>query len=856
MKRPRFRATAGGRILGGADAPEAPAAVAGARCVVNSHAVVSRSPILPLLVSSLVGVLLACSGSDGRQSEPERSLDVERFRESAAALVQRSQRIRDAARAGYQDEALAALPPNPHVGPFRRLDDAIPSEKPADGEAAPPGGFGVEDVFRFEFSPEDEAGFRSAHGRCRLQVRDGVLRVVVGANDYLVTDRPISIPRSEVGEIAIRLRSDRDSRLTVMWQKEGSPDVPWRNKIEINLIADGAFHTYLIDGRNALVRGLRAGDRVGALFLVPSHPPGSGIEIDYLRFGSRYAKYARATTGASYERLGHRWRRALYMVPSREVRFAVRVPERDPTLDFGIGLLRNDAPVKFEVSLTSGDDDSALYAADSGSADSWQDVRLDLAPWAGQDVELVLRVSGSDRNVAFWSNPLLSSAPKRPLNVIVFLEDALRADHLSTQGYFRKTSPEKTRLMANGGVVFVNAFSQATKTRPSIPSIMTSLLPTATGIWGGDSMLDDSYLTLAEIMRGQGFRTAAFIQNGNAGPMAGLHQGFEELAYREVLGRADALLGEPLAAWLARYAGRNFFLYLHAIDPHGEYDPPPPFDRWYRALGPGGMRVERSRWHDPDWVRDPTVEGRRRLYDGEVRYNDSLLPRLLRMLDELGLREHTLIVFTSDHGEYLGDDGLWEHHPPGLRPVTHVPLMLYLPGRFEGGRRIFQNVQSIDILPTILELAGVDRSPLLLQGDSLVDLLEGRRTAYWNDRLVVSEEPMSFYGGRPVPSGSFLLGDWHLIASRYRFKPGEQDPSHRGAAPGELQLLRIRDGSGETRAPEQPPPRLAELYWEAMRALQANDAEAWLAWTAGRSEKTHKFDPDTVDRLRELGYME
>jgi arylsulfatase A-like enzyme len=120
-------------------------------------------------------------------------------------------------------------------------------------------------------------------------------------------------------------------------------------------------------------------------------------------------------------------------------------------------------------------------------------------------------------------------------------------------------------------------------------------------------------------------------------------------------------------------------------------------------------------------------------------------------LEELGLTEDTLLVLLSDHGEYMGENGLWEHHPPGLMPVIHVPLMMTYPRRFEEAKRIDEVVQLIDVMPTVLELAGIDRQQLLLAGDSLIDLIEGRDAERWRTRVAISEEPIAMDKQRPCP---------------------------------------------------------------------------------------------------------
>ena len=166
----------------------------------------------------------------------------------------------------------------------------------------------------------------------------------------------------------------------------------------------------------------------------------------------------------------------------------------------------------------------------------------------------------SPKTLALWSNPRIRSAPKDRLNVVVILEDALRADYLSTYGYERDTSPNKTAVMAKQGVVFEHAFSQATKTRPSVPSIFTGLYPTATGVWHFSDVLSERYLTLAEIMSNQGFVTASFIQNGNAGVYAGLHQGFDVLRDTNLMGKAtENVLGGSVFEWMQQAPGPEFF---------------------------------------------------------------------------------------------------------------------------------------------------------------------------------------------------------------------------------------------------------------------------------------------------------
>jgi arylsulfatase A-like enzyme len=399
--------------------------------------------------------------------------------------------------------------------------------------------------------------------------------------------------------------------------------------------------------------------------------------------------------------------------------------------------------------------------------------------------------------------------------------------------------------------VFLNAVAQATQTRPSVPALMTSLLPTATGVWNWDDALPEEYLTLAEVLRSQGFVTGSFIQNGNAGPWAGLHQGFDAVRTRTTMdSTTETLLTREALEWLEQHREQNFFLYLHIIDPHGTFDPPTPFDQSYREARPGATPVDFHKSLDPPWVKRPTVEGRNRLYDGEVRHNDSVLEIFLDRLRSLGLAENTLLVFVADHGEFLGEYGLWRHHPPGLAQVIHVPLMFHHPTYFPDAVRIPQTVQLIDVMPTILELAGVPTGNLLLEGSSLMDLVEGRRMSYWENRLTVSEEPTGMHKGNPCECGSLFFRNWHLLVSdSLSNMPGRHLFSYR----------RVFDMRGDTWEADAsfallPNFLIKTRFASVVRQIQNHNIEASRNWR-GREITTYELDPDVVKRLRSLGYM-
>jgi arylsulfatase A-like enzyme len=783
-------------------------------------------------------------------------LDAGQLAASVEPVLDRARALSELARPEYQDLALARLAPNPHNGYFYRFDDNLHQAKVV---GAQPNAFVAEDVViaSFEFDDPGAKELVAAEGGAAPLVEQGMLRFLDhNGEDYLTNARSLAIPTNDVGDILIRARANRKGWITLAWSREERPTRIWRTRVDTSLLGDGTFHTYVINGRNVLRRGLGPDEKLIRLFLRPTNVAGSDVEIDFIRFLSKDSAYL-SPNGVDYETLGGEMRQVLYLRPDQTLDWQLEVPTRNPVLEFGNGVVLDNRPVSFELAIVTQEMNEILHAETIASADRWHDFGLDLARWAGQSVTVRFRVAGVG-NVGLWASPLLHSTPRKPFNVIIVLEDALRADYLSTYGYELETSPYKTALMRDRGIQFDWAFSQATKTRASVPSLMTSLYPTATGVWHPGDMLSSRYLTIAEIMRAQGFVTASFLQNANAGPHVGAHQGFSELLEERIMGQAtEEIIGQRLHSWLERHRAQNIFLYLHVIDPHGPYDPPAPFDGWYRETAGTGTPVTWRNDQDPRAIQQPTIEGRQRRYAGEIRHNDHVLTSLIRTLEELGIREDTLLIFLADHGEYMGENGEWGHQPPGLMPVIRVPLMMIYPSRFKEPKRIAEVVQLVDVMPTVLELAGVDRTELLLQGDSLVSLIEGAEPQHWRDRLAISEEPHIMQKRRPCSCASLLFRDWHVISSTGLWPPNRTDPILPGIQTFiKTHVYRFRDD------PKEQVPALSflpDLYvrWlanDTVSELREVNQTTWRKLSEGEDVDL-QVDPETLEHLRGLGYV-
>ncbi len=334
--------------------------------------------------------------------------------------------------------------------------------------------------------------------------------------------------------------------------------------------------------------------------------------------------------------------------------------------------------------------------------------------------------------------------PKAP-NILLIALDQLRPDHLSCYGYWRATSPHIDEL-ARRGVLFKAAYSPASWTTPSFVSLMTSLYPSRHRLTlflpQGLSLLDHHITLLPEVFQGAGYRTVAFVNNGNAGRQI-LDRGFEEFyqgqeAPPNITERLGATEGAPSTTekasfWLEQWK-RNpdapFFMFLLYFEPHSPYIPPPEHDIFKTDAYPslhftgydpkGGYLLRLATLGDP-----LAIQRLNSLYDGYIHFVDHHFGRLLANIRQLGLEEETIICLLSDHGELLYEhpDVLTFDHRSLYDANIRIPLILAGPG-IPQGRVIHSPVALLDVAPTLLELAGLPSLPQR-QGESLLPLMEG-----------------------------------------------------------------------------------------------------------------------------------
>jgi len=345
-----------------------------------------------------------------------------------------------------------------------------------------------------------------------------------------------------------------------------------------------------------------------------------------------------------------------------------------------------------------------------------------------------------------------SAAPKPEINVVLITLDTTRADRLGCYGYPKLTSPNLDKLAAES-VQFDLAIAQAAVTPVSHASILTGLNPYNHGLRVLHGLiansLDKKYKTLAEVWRSAGGRTAAFVSAFPVTAAFGLDQGFEHFDAHFPQADGNGLVSKTgivstgtsqrradettraAIKWLNEKADpcRPLFMWVHYFDPHDPYLLPP--------------RAYLDQFKPVSQRKDDVL---RAIYDAEVFYMDFYTGRLLEALKQRGLWDNTMVVVVADHGEGLGDHDWWTH---GIlyQEQIRIPMIIRAAG-MKGGLRVSSLVCTIDLMPTILEAAGVCKKLWpSMDGRSLLQVMRTGRTE--KQRIAYSDSVNMLTYGRP-----------------------------------------------------------------------------------------------------------
>ena len=339
-----------------------------------------------------------------------------------------------------------------------------------------------------------------------------------------------------------------------------------------------------------------------------------------------------------------------------------------------------------------------------------------------------------------------------PKNIVLVTLDALRADHLSSYGYDRETSPFLDDLSTDA-TRFERTFSASSHTREAIPSILTGRYP--------DEAVDNRFRrsadTVAERLGKEGFETAGFHSNPFVSRAYGFDQGFDtfyddlHLGSNRLLALAQRALdklrsrhyaraseiNERSLEWLDSLDGdRPFFLWNHYMDPHGPYEAPAEYQRRFHGETvpkKDGQSLYYRSIEDPGSITDAERQRLIDLYDAEIAYSDDHLAEFFDALDRRGLLEESLVVVTADHGDAFGEEGYYEHPRYLHDELVHVPLIVIGPGVATG--TVDSPTSTLDVVATILAAAGHPDEGL--PGEDLRDVAAAPEASA--DRIVISQ---------------------------------------------------------------------------------------------------------------------
>ena len=329
------------------------------------------------------------------------------------------------------------------------------------------------------------------------------------------------------------------------------------------------------------------------------------------------------------------------------------------------------------------------------------------------------------------------------MNIIFVALDTLRADHLGCYGYNRPTTPNIDKL-AERGVIFQNMIAENNVTQSSFVTMMTGRNPIAHGVVNmKPQKINSKLIQLSQILKRNGYTTAAIDNNHRCTGTVNnwFKRGYDHYAdpgiKRQIHFLATAEDVNKLAIqWLKKHHKEKFFLFLHYWDPHFPYVPPQPWDRKYTQ----NVEAQNNQQDLKSVMREPLYswfhkwskgisnpEYVRGLYDGEISYLDFHIGQLTEQLDKFGLLDNSLIVLVGDHGESLGEHNIYFDHHGLYEPTVRVPLIMCAPDKLPKNTSVHGLCQHADILPTILNVAGIKYSPAReLDGKSLVPLIRGK----------------------------------------------------------------------------------------------------------------------------------
>lgn len=420
-------------------------------------------------------------------------------------------------------------------------------------------------------------------------------------------------------------------------------------------------------------------------------------------------------------------------------------------------------------------------------------------------------------------------------NVVIYLIDAQRADHLQPYGYPIPTSPNINEF-AKQSVVFEKAYCQVTWTRSSVASIQSGLYPSSHLVEDRLDAFPDNLPSIQSELKKRGYHSYGFITNGNISSLFNFGKDFDDYVRlgedkdrKEIHVQSGELIDTVQEFFQTVPYSQPMFLYVHATDPHAPYTPEPGF-----MLGRPGCNMD-----DPEMYSQHGEKARKftqdeincmmSLYDSETLRADYNFGRLLKVLKEKKMYDNSIIIVTADHGESFFEHGIWGHGKSLYESELRVPIIMHFPGDRFAGKRISQNVRHIDLFPTILSSFKYPVPPSV-QGRSLLPLLLDRPL---EEEPVFSELLLDQYSRMSMVYDGYKLID-----------------TGKGS---KFELFDLQGDKGETRnLIDENPVRFEYMKY----TLNKWADEQARRKSALKKPKGAVLDKETEDVLKALGYLQ
>lgn len=472
------------------------------------------------------------------------------------------------------------------------------------------------------------------------------------------------------------------------------------------------------------------------------------------------------------------------------------------------------------------------------------DIRATAPPGAtGARLCLDVQMVKADKPGALLLQPVVltevratSRAAKLPLRRVFLVSvETFRHDHVSAYGYPRRTTPNLD-AMIGAGASFDRHWASAPYTHPSLAALVTGLVPTRLGFVDNIPTVGGDLLTAAQLFARGGYVTAGFSVQYVLSNRYGLNRGFHY--YRNHPNDVPASeITRELLPFLEDHAEDNLFVWLHYFDPHGPYRPPAGYRQRFQNDATWNADTQKLKLGTaaegtpdiPPYVYDANQLERRHYvagYDGDIAYWDEEFGKLWRFVQDKGWANDTLFVVTADHGESLGEHGRTFCHGSLYETDLHVPMGMWGPGRVTPGMRVTAETSHVDVLPTLLDYAGLP-VPAGLHGASLRGVTTTRPANAAPVTAVVGRGDNLRWAVRTADT-KVLLDSGGQLTAAYDL----------ATDPGELRAV-LGAASKEARA-------LVQSF------------RGWLATGAWKppTTRTQTLDDEDVERLRALGYVE